>query len=194
MSYPGIASTFGALQYTNTTTGLQEAISFQFNPATLKRTLQSNTVGGDIGERSQAVRFVGAPIETITFEAAFASQASNTKPSSSGVSPKLAALALLVTPRLGDLNQEQSLLAQGFLEVLPPAVPCIRFVWGERIIPVRITELTIQEELFDANLVPVQATVALTLRVLTYSDLLPTNPDYQLYLSYQQQLQNQAAS
>ena len=45
-----------------------QVIAFQYNPATLRRSLQPELVGGEEGDRSQAVRFKGAPVQTIEVE------------------------------------------------------------------------------------------------------------------------------
>lgn len=46
------------------------------------------------------------------------------------------------------------------------------FVWGpKRILPVRISGLTINEEAFDTDLNPIRAKVSLEMAVLSYSDL-----------------------
>ncbi len=50
--------------------------------------------------------------------------------------------------------------------------PLPLFVFGpKRIVPVRITELSITEEAFDTNLNPIRAKLSLGLRVLTVDDL-----------------------
>jgi hypothetical protein len=51
-------------------------------------------------------------------------------------------------------------------------VPTVLFVWGpQRIVPVRVTALTITEKLYDALLNPTHADVQITLRVLTPDEL-----------------------
>jgi hypothetical protein len=48
-------------------------------------------------------------------------------------------------------------------------------VWGgKRVLPIRITQLTINETYFDPNLNPVRATVTIEFRVLNSNDL-PTH-------------------
>lgn len=184
----------GALVSIDATTQARNTIAFQFNPETLKRSLQTNTLGGgEQGDRSLAVRFVGAPTETISFDAIFDSVASNATGPGPGVYPQLSALAMLAYPQLAAVDQEESLLAQGILEVVPLLAPRTIFVWGAmRVLPVRLAEFTIEEQLFDGSLDPIRATVSLTLRVLSYSDLFPANPDYATFEAYQQQLQNLA--
>jgi hypothetical protein len=184
----------GALVTIDAVTQAHNTIAFQFNPATLRRTLQADTVGGgEQGDRSQAVRFTGAAVETLAFDAVFDCLASNNTSAGPGIYPQLAALAMLVYPQLTAVDQEQSLLAQGILEVVPLLAPRTLFVWGpQRVLPVRVSGMTLQEELFDATLTPLRATASLTLRVLSYSDLLPTNPDYATFQVYQQELQTLA--
>jgi hypothetical protein len=43
-------------------------IAFQYNPESLRRTLQPQVVGGEQNDRSQMVRFSGAPTETFTLK------------------------------------------------------------------------------------------------------------------------------
>jgi hypothetical protein len=51
-------------------------------------------------------------------------------------------------------------------------VPVVLFVWGpQRIVPVRVTALTINEKLYDTSLNPTHAEVQITLRVLTPDEL-----------------------
>src|SRR4029079_7614705 len=107
----------GALVTIDTTSQTRNTLAFQFNPATLRHTLQADTVGGgDQGDRSQAVRYTGAPVATLSFDAQFSSLASNSSTTSTaGIYPQLAALSMLVYPQLAAVNQQQSLLAQGIL-------------------------------------------------------------------------------
>ncbi len=51
-------------------------------------------------------------------------------------------------------------------------VPTVLFVWGPgRIVPVRITNLTITEKLYDSTLNPIHAEAQLSLKVLTLEEL-----------------------
>jgi hypothetical protein len=64
------------------------------------------------------------------------------------------------------------LLNIGIVEIIPAEAPLTLFVWGiNRIVPVRLTELSITEEAYDPNLNPIRAKVGLSLRVLNYNDL-----------------------
>ena len=57
-------------------------------------------------------------------------------------------------------------------------VPIVLFAWGpKRVLPVRVTALTITETLYDAQLNPTHAEAAVTLRVLTPAELFAARPD-----------------
>jgi len=56
-------------------------------------------------------------------------------------------------------------------------VPIVLFIWNAtRIVPVRVTTLTITETLYDANLNPTHAQAQLSLRVITPTELAAANP------------------
>jgi hypothetical protein len=58
------------------------------------------------------------------------------------------------------------------LEVLPLEAPLTLFVWSrQRVVPVRVTDLSVTEEAFDAALNPIRAKVSISLRVLSVDDL-----------------------
>ena len=57
-------------------------------------------------------------------------------------------------------------------------LPVVLFVWGrKRILPVRVTTLTITETLYDTQLNPTHAEVVIGLRVLTPAELFAARPD-----------------
>jgi hypothetical protein len=57
-------------------------------------------------------------------------------------------------------------------EVTYATVPMVLFVWGPgRIVPVRLTDLTIDEQLYNETLSPTHAEAQLSLRVLTPAEL-----------------------
>jgi hypothetical protein len=78
------------------------------------------------------------------------------------------------------------LMAAGTLEILPPIGPFTLLVWNyPRVVPVRVEELAITEELHDSRLNPIQARVKVSLQVLSYNDLSLTNPGYYMFLAHQ---------
>ena len=103
-----------------------------------------------------------------------------------GIYPQLSALEMLAYPKSLLVIANTVLMALGTLEILPPIGPFTLLVWGwKRVLPVRLTEFTITEEMHDDRLNPIQAKVSLGLRVLSYNDLSLTNPGYYLFLAHQ---------
>ena len=185
----------GALVFVNPDKALPQVIPFQYNPSRLQRTLVPQMAGGEENDRSQTVRYTGAPVEAINIDIELdaTDKLNDNDPTAvrSGIYPELAALELLAFPSLAQIQKNQSLLANGTLEVAPLAAPNILFVWGaKRVLPVRIENYSIAEELFDARLNPIRATVSLSMRVLNYSDLNASNPEYHQFSAYQNMLQS----
>ena len=152
-------------------------IALQYNPDTLTRSLQVQATG-ESGDRSEAMRLRGAAVESIKLEAEIDATdrlddpESNPDAVSLGIHPELAALEALVHPRADDLQANDALAAAGVLEVLPLEAPLTLFVWSrQRVVPVRVTDLSVTEEAFDIALNPIRAKVSLSLRVLSVDDL-----------------------
>jgi hypothetical protein len=75
-----------------------------------------------------------------------------------------------------------ALAKAGNVEIIAPESPLIVFVWDEyRVLPVRIASLSITEEAYDIALHPIRAKVDLTLNVLSYADLKPDTPGYNMF-------------
>jgi hypothetical protein len=153
-------------------------IALQYNPDSVSRTVQVQAAGEAGGDRSQALRLKGAASETIKVEAEIDATDDLEHPDqhataiAHGIHPQLAALEGLVQPSADALQANDTLSRSGVLEVLPMEAPLTLFLWGRsRVVPVRITELSITENAFDAALNPVRATVSLGMRVLTVDDL-----------------------
>ena len=179
-------------QGTQTTT-----VPFQFNPASLSRSVKPNTVGQGEGDRSAAVRFSGAASEKISLTAQIDAfdglNAGDAQTLSYGILPQLAALELFAYPSTTDVGLYESQLRSGSINVVPPLAPHLVFVWGrQRVLPVRLESMAVTEELFDGNLNPISASVALDLLVLTYSDAFPGNLEYNLFLSHQKSMEQLA--
>jgi hypothetical protein len=179
---------------------IQRVIVLQYNPDTLTRTLAPKAVqlAGDGGNRSEAMRLKGPPVETIKLDAEIdaTDQLEQADPAAvqAGVQPQLAALELIVYPTSGQLQLNNILEQVGTLEIIPMDAPLALFVWSRnRIIPVRITEFSITEEAFDTQLNPIRAKVSLGLRVLSVDDLGFNEQGGSLYMIYQQQKEALAA-
>jgi len=169
---------------------LASVIVFQYNPDSLTRTLQAQTTGSQGGDRSEALRLKGAPVETITvnieIDATDQLEKSDPLATSLGIYPQLSALEMLIYPKSALVIANTVLLAVGTIEIIPPAAPFTLFIWGpKRVVPVRLTTFTITEEAYDVSLNPIRAKVALGLRVLSYNDFPLTHPGYSLFLAHQ---------
>jgi hypothetical protein len=175
-------------------------IVLQYNPDTLTRTLAPKTTqaASDGGNRSEAMRLKGPPVETIKLEAEIdaTDQLEQADPTAlrAGIQPQIAALEMIVYPTSAQLQQNNALEQQGTLEIIPMDAPLALFVWSRnRIIPVRITDLSVTEEAFDTQLNPLRAKVSLGLRVLSVDDLGFNAQGGSLYMIYQQQKEALAA-
>ncbi len=77
------------------------------------------------------------------------------------------------------------LSAIGTIEIIPVDGPMILFVWGPtRVLPVRLTSLSITEEAYDTLLNPIRAKVELSLTVLSYQDLSLLDPARALFMMH----------
>jgi len=169
----------GLVQVDPDTGRLLRTISLQYNPDTLTRSLQVQAASSGGGQdQSEALRLKGAAIETIKLEAEIDAAELLDDPTANpiavalGIHPQLAVLEELVEPRADDLQTNDTLANSGVLEVLPVEAPLTLFVWSkQRVVPVRVTDLSVTEEAFDVNLNPIRAKVSLGLRVLSVDDL-----------------------
>ncbi|WP_374974926.1 hypothetical protein ACEYYH_13785 [Microbacterium trichothecenolyticum] len=166
-------------------------IALQYNPESLSRTMQVQAAGESGGDKSQALRIKGAAAETIKVEAEIDATDrlehpdQNRTAAEAGIHPELAALELLVQPTSDALQGNDSIARGGALEVLAIETPLLLFVWGpNRVVPVRITDLSITEDAFDAQLNPIRATVSLGMRVLTVDDLGFEHRGGQLFMAH----------
>jgi hypothetical protein len=168
-------------------------IVLQYNPDTLSRTLkiQGAEEGGD---RSEALRLKGPPVETFKLDAEIDATDQlevpdqNTNIVQNGLFPQLAALEIIVYPKSATLQNNFNLSQQGTLEIMPMQAPLTLFVWSaRRIVPVRLTDFSITEEAFDPALNPIRAKVSLGMRVLSIDDLTFSEKSGSLYMVYQQQ-------
>jgi len=168
-------------------------IVLQYNPDSLSRTLKIKGAE-EGGDRSEALRLTGPPVETFKLDAEIDATDQLEVPDSNpvtvqnGIFPQLAALETIVYPASTTLQNNFNLAQAGTLEIMPAIAPLTLFVWSaNRIVPVRITDLTITEEAFDPRLNPIRAKVSLGLRVLSIDDLNFNEKGGSLYMVYQQQ-------
>jgi hypothetical protein len=199
-SFPGSPRLVrGGLVLVDPGTGaVQRIVALQYNPDTLTRSLQVRGAGAESGDHIEALRLKGPPIETIKLEAEIdatdAMEANDGQTNEAGLHPQLASLETIVYPTSSHLNATNSEAGSGSLEIAPAMAPLPLFVFGaKRIVPVRITELSITEEAFDANLNPMRAKLSLSLRVLSVDDLGFDVKGGNLFMTYLQAKEQLAA-
>lgn len=171
---------------------VRRTIALQYNPDTLTRSYQVQGVGGDAGgERAQPFRLKGPAIESVKLEAEIDATDQLEAPEGHanavafGIAPQLAALEALVNPSVDELLDVAAQTANGTLEIIPPEAPLAVFIWSKsRVVPVRVTELSITEEAFDPALNPIRAKVSLGLRVLSTDDLGFTHKGGTMFISH----------
>src|ERR1043166_833909 len=132
-------------------------ISLQYNPDTLTRSFQIKGVGGEAGDRIEALRLKGPAVETIKLEAEIDAtdqlEKADTQTTQVGLHPTLAALEVLIYPTSASLQANNDSASSGTLEIVAMETALTVFVFGpKRIMPVRITEISITEEAFDTSL------------------------------------------
>lgn len=179
---------------------LPNVIVFQFNPETMTHSWSQAAAAENAGQKdANPLAIQGYPGESFSFSIMMDSNESiaDSKPVSgslaeiSGVYSRLAALEMLLYPTggadggglLGSVSVSASIGDSGFSaggsasatvsRPIPESqVPTVLFVWGPgRIVPVRVTELSITEKLYDGLLNPIHAEAQLGLRVLTPEEL-----------------------
>ena len=180
------------------TSAVLRIIALQYNPDTLSRTLQIKALA-EGGDRSDALRLTGPPVETIkvdveidaTDQLEFPDQ--NPNAAQSGIYPQLAALETIVYPANSQLQSNSRLASAGTLEIVPMETPLTLFIWStNRVLPVRLTDFSITEEAFDPLLNPIRAKVSLGMRVLSVDDLPFDHKGNSLFMSYHQQKESLA--
>jgi hypothetical protein len=161
-------------------------VAFQYNPSEITRVLQVDSSADDQQPGRQptgaALNVARPAVEEYTvrleFDATDGLERGGPITTTMGISPRLAALEMLVQPvgtsLLGGLA---SAVAGGLLggrgaSIPPGRLPLCLFVWGpERVTPVRLKSLSIHEEAFDELLNPILATADLSFTVLRVQDL-----------------------
>lgn len=166
-------------------------IALQYNPDTLTRSLESQAAELGEGGRSEALRLEAPAIETIRLDAELdATDGLETADDTAvelGLHPQIAALEGLLHPTSDQLREVDRLAGAGVLEILPPETPLVLFVWSRnRVVPVRVTALSVTEEAFDPALNPIRAKVSLSLRVLSVEDLGFAHRGGSLYMAHHQ--------
>ncbi len=161
-------------------------IVFQYNPDTMARGFQQTSGSGDprtsAGDTQNTML---PPIETfqLTVDLDAADQletpGSNPLAVAVGLHPTLAALELLISPPSTSLILGKALALLGSSIISPASAPLVLFVWGPvRVVPVRVSSVSVTEEAFDTLLNPIRAKVTLGMRALTLIELQRAGPPF----------------
>ncbi len=159
-------------------------VVFQYNPETLSRSLFDDSYGGDPrlpGGDPTAV--LGPPLETfdltVELDAVDQLETGDALARKLGIHPALAALELMLYPPAEVLIQIKGLARVGISMISPAELPIVLLVWGPaRVVPVRVTSVSVSELAYDERLNPIQATVALGMTALTEAQLQRAGPPW----------------
>jgi hypothetical protein len=172
----------------------QRIIVLQFNPDTLERSLSPQAAGGSgdsggggsgSGDRNEALRLKGPAQETWKFTAEIDATDQFEVAAPDGIHPELATLEMLVHPTTAQLREAARQTKKGTIEISPIEMPLTLFTWGsKRVMPVRLTELSINESAFDVNLNPIRASLGIGMKVLSVSDLPAGHRGADLYMAH----------
>jgi len=170
MSSPHIQK--GALTYSGKRSSLIRSVVFQFNPETVRRIQNLSESGNSL---SESIRF------ELVLSAMEVMEQEESEVFEHGIYPQLAALEELL------LMQTQG-RRRSWLDWMFGSNDdrFLAWVYGERVIPVRIQRMTIREVLHNHRLQPIHATVDMALRVLTTTDLRGNAAGLEALSAYQQ--------
>jgi len=156
-------------------------VSFQFNPETITRrrfaTLRdpdarlanpTNTPPTEaMGEAQTTIVPPEAISLDIRLDATDALEQGDPVAGQLGVLPALSALEMMITPRAQSLFGGVLGLSADFGFGSREDTPVVIFVWGrQRVLPVRITDMNIQEAEYNTLLNPTRVTISVSLQVL----------------------------
>lgn len=153
-------------------------IPFQYNPETMSRKLTpwnpfevDQTARGQIAPTAQPFDPKEAISIEVHFEAADQLEDGDPVAAQVGVADRIAAIEKLLMPTeglIGDVLAAGAALAGAPQPPKRPTVPVALLVWGPgRILPVRVTDYSIDETTFLPSLQPMSAKISLSLEVLT---------------------------
>jgi hypothetical protein len=174
---------------------VERIVIFQYNPERMTRKLSILTDDADTG--TQAADQPGGerqasrdPVETINLTLELDATDQLEHPSEhpmvveKGVLPTLSALEMMMYPERHSTIERIMERATHERTILT-RLPTVLFICGNsRIMPVRLTRLSIIEDAFDTDLNPIRAEVELEMRVLSDTEMEKNTLGYNAYLSY----------
>ena len=157
-------------------------VPFQYNPTEVTRAFRTEETGGTGTSSGSALNAPRPAPEDYTIklelDATDGLEKGGPLTSTLGISPRLAAIEMLMQPvgssLLGNLAGALTggLLGGGGASVPASRLPLVLFIWGPtRITPVRLKSLSIHETAFDELLNPIHASADLGFTVLRPTDL-----------------------
>lgn len=160
---------------------IPQVVIFQYNPESLKRSFTIYADGAQNGAKGQQSPGTQpyVPDESIDFslilDAADGLAEDRVLERRFGIGAKLSALERLIFAS-GDIDALATGQVPGFLRPDPlpfqPSVPTTLLVLGaHRLLPVRITSMSVDEELFAPDMRPIRATVSLGLKIISEEQL-----------------------
>jgi hypothetical protein len=155
-----------------------DIIVFQFNTESLQRKFEppkDNQTSGEKGGGNQTAQ-TGPPTESfsvsIDLDAADRLEHADAVTTAVGLHPAIAQLELLMYPASSVLLLNKGLARVGIAFQVPVVTPTVLFVWGTtRLLPVRVTSVTVTEQQFDHRLNPINAKVDVGLQVLKTEEM-----------------------
>jgi hypothetical protein len=164
-------------------------IAFQYNPETMAHAwTPASTSANSAHASGNPLAISGQPQESFTFTLLMDSSqtladggaVSAGQALATGVYARLAALEMLLFPTapkggglIGTVSSALGITGKPPRSVPAASLPVVFFVWGPgRIVPVRVSDLSITEKLYDSDLLnPTHVEAQITLRVLTHDEL-----------------------
>ena len=171
-------------------TGSPTDIEFQYNPAEFEVGMTGTLYAGETANKP----VTGAPEQTINLKISIEATAmAAAERNQAGIRPQLAQLEMLLYPDIDNVTQNQQLLAGGKIEAVPEEPPKLLLTYGNRPpMPVKLKGMTVTERLHDGALNPIVADVSLQLEAVTYSQVPPSDANFDKFLTYHRQLKQLA--
>lgn len=182
----------GALiQLTRDIIGIVPSITlFQYNPEKIDRSFEIKSSGASSDEKGMQapVDQPYPPDENISFELELDAtddlETGRQLTRDFGISDRLAVLEKLIFPSAGLLGDVESSLSSLFDDepiAQRPTVPIVLLALGRhRVVPVRVTSLSITELFHNPDMMPTHATVQLGLHVMSDEEFRPSSCKFEL--------------
>jgi hypothetical protein len=152
-------------------------IVFQYNPESLSRSLDQRAAYENpwvtAGDSDTPVL---PPTETfnmsVELDATDQLAVANPIALTLGLHPAIAQIEQLLYPPSTALILQRALAQSGIAILGPAKLPLVLLIWGRtRVVPVRVTSVSVTEQAFDQALNPIQAKVDLGMRALNLDEL-----------------------